>query len=336
MIERYIYQVVKRLPKSDRQEIEKELHSLILDMLEERGERSDPSQTDVEEVLLELGPPEKLVYKYMQEHKSVLSPPFDDLFSRLMQFILIPGFIVLVVMFVLNMMLDPTKIIDHFVHFLISILTTLPMIIGWLMIVLFISFYFSQREALEESDYDKWNPNKLPYAPRSKQKVNQTEAITSIVFYTFFLMIIIFSHDYLGIWLFKRDKFTGIVPFFNEQVYAIPLLTIGLIFSFGILKEGLKLFYEQWTKIIASFTVIGNLISIGLVIFVVVKGYLWNSNFMNSLVQNNILIKDSEAYETVNILWSQFTFWIIILLIIGLLWEMIMSVMRANRNVTDR
>ena len=54
MIERYVYDVVRRLPQSQREDISRELRTLIDDMMEERADNGRTEQENAEEVLKEL------------------------------------------------------------------------------------------------------------------------------------------------------------------------------------------------------------------------------------------------------------------------------------------
>lgn len=75
LIERYIYAVTKTLPARMREDVEKELHSLISDMLEERCQDMPPTEHDVLVVLTELGRPAELAAKYRPERASYLIGP---------------------------------------------------------------------------------------------------------------------------------------------------------------------------------------------------------------------------------------------------------------------
>jgi len=52
LIDRYIYDVVRRLAEKDRDEVSRELESNIYDMLPD-----DPSEEDIRKVLYDLGAP---------------------------------------------------------------------------------------------------------------------------------------------------------------------------------------------------------------------------------------------------------------------------------------
>ncbi len=64
MVERYIYASTKNLPRGSRADIERELRTLIDDLLEERCAGREPTEKDVRVVLTELGTPAEIREKY--------------------------------------------------------------------------------------------------------------------------------------------------------------------------------------------------------------------------------------------------------------------------------
>ena len=58
LIERYIYAVTRRLPRSKQEDMAKELRGLVEDMLLERCGEAMPEEKDVRIVLTELGSPQ--------------------------------------------------------------------------------------------------------------------------------------------------------------------------------------------------------------------------------------------------------------------------------------
>ncbi len=68
-VARYVQGVINRLPEKDRFEVEQELTSNIYDMLSD-----NPSEDEIKEVLLEMGPPAVLAEEYRQEPKYLISP----------------------------------------------------------------------------------------------------------------------------------------------------------------------------------------------------------------------------------------------------------------------
>lgn len=79
MIERYIYDVTRRLPENERGEIKRELEASITDMLPD-----NPSRQDITAVLTKLGSPRILAEQYRQKPQYLISPAmFDNYISVL-------------------------------------------------------------------------------------------------------------------------------------------------------------------------------------------------------------------------------------------------------------
>lgn len=79
MIERYIYDVTRRLPENERGEIKRELEASITDMLSD-----NPSRQDITAVLTKLGSPRILAEQYRQKPQYLISPAmFDNYISVL-------------------------------------------------------------------------------------------------------------------------------------------------------------------------------------------------------------------------------------------------------------
>ena len=71
IVERYIYDVTRRVPEKQRQDIRLELTSLIEDMCEEEG-------ATVEEVLEKLGSPAEFAKRYRDENNYIIGPDYYD------------------------------------------------------------------------------------------------------------------------------------------------------------------------------------------------------------------------------------------------------------------
>ena len=64
LLERYIYAASRGLPRSSRADIERELRTLVEDLLEERCAGREPTEKDLRVVLTELGTPAEIREKY--------------------------------------------------------------------------------------------------------------------------------------------------------------------------------------------------------------------------------------------------------------------------------
>ena len=80
-MDRYIYQVIHRLPKAQREEVRMELEELISDMYADRG--------SMEEVLTELGDPAEFAKQYQNEQKYLIGPEYFDTYLWFVKVVLI-------------------------------------------------------------------------------------------------------------------------------------------------------------------------------------------------------------------------------------------------------
>lgn len=328
IIKRYVYDVTRRLPKNQREEISKEVETLIDDMLIERGHAEGQAPKEaVEGVLLELGHPEELASNYYDGASYLIGPKEYFLFTSIMKIVLSVTGIILGLILLFQTIEDPFNLIDHFVNILLSALTIVPMFIGWIVIGFFL-MKFTNKDFMST---DKWSLDQLPKLPSESQGIKRSEPIIGIIIYSILMMILIFSKEYFGLWLFKDGEFSGIIPFLHETMnpltYALMLFLLGI----WILKDAIKLFYERWTNSLTAFITIINSLSIALVITLFYTKKVWNSNFLQDAVDYGYVEAKSDGYEVLQSGWENSTFLIPILLLIGLAAEIVYSYWRANR-----
>ncbi|WP_079529599.1 HAAS signaling domain-containing protein [Halobacillus hunanensis] len=332
IINRYVYAVSKRLPEAQRNDVADELHGLIEDMLEERVQDTEVTEQDVESVLVELGHPRSLARKYRDRKKYVIGPELYDLYILVLKIALISTIAVNTAVFVIQVIFNPLSILDYFVNYIVSFFTVvIPMVFGWTTFGFAFVEYFSEGR-MEKLELEKgWKPSSLPPVPEKKRQIKRSEPITGIVIYVLLIIMLSFSSEYFGIWIFQDDELAGVVPFLNEARYGSLIFLAFIIFGAGIVKECMKLFYEKWTYKLVTFTAIVNFVVMALVLFMITRMQIWNPTFMNELMQYDLITKGSEGYDVVRQIWEQLTFWTVIFLVFGLLWDLIAGFIKVRK-----
>ncbi|WP_338066558.1 HAAS signaling domain-containing protein [Pueribacillus theae] len=320
MINRYIYAVTQKLPQAQREDIAEELRGLIEDMLEARVQGRKVTDKDVEAVLVALGNPKHLAQKYRGTKKYLIGPELFDAYILVLKIVLISIAVSMGVGFVIQIILNPISILDHFIDFIVSFVTVIPMAFGWTTFGFAIGEYSKGIHSKDLQMDKEWKVSDLAPIPDKKRQIKRGESITGIIFYVLFIVIFAFSSEYFGIWVF-HEEFSGVVPFLNEETYGSYLFFIILIFGFGIIKECLKLIFGKWTMKLVIYTSIVNLVSMIAILFMVNGPAFWNPDFMLELTQAGFLTEGSEAFRTVSGVWEQSTSWILILLVFGLIWD---------------
>ncbi len=97
LIDRYVYEVGRQLPRKNRADIQVELQSTLVDTLEARVQ-GEPSQEDVVELLKEFGPPQKVAASYWPQGQYLIGPNLYPLFRMVLGIALIVFIIVKLVL----------------------------------------------------------------------------------------------------------------------------------------------------------------------------------------------------------------------------------------------
>ncbi len=253
IIERYVYDVKRRLPEESRAEVEKELVANIDDMLGDNR-----SEENIEKVLLELGEPRLLANRYRTKERYLISPAYFDDYVRVLKIVMIIFISISLVFGSIDLALNlnvetPWQMIGEVFSKLFSVSTnSLLMAFAW---VTFIFFMIEKAE--EKTKFRKWKISNLPELPmKNSPKINRTGAVIGLVIETIFAMIFILLLvnylDALGIY----EGSTMVAPMFTVEIVKafIPILIISVALS--IVVSSLKALYGIWNvKLTVIYTV---------------------------------------------------------------------------------
>ncbi len=267
LIERYIYAVSRQLPAKQRADIEKELSSIINDMLEERCGDITPTEQDVNVVLAELGKPSELAAKYDPNgERSLIGPRYYRAYIRTMKLVLPVVVIGMVISAVLSM------VVEGFGNSGFTLngrdMSWLGAVFGWMGNIVtavftaaaFVTLVFAIFEykgiALDEDDIAK-----LPKVPEKTQRIKRSDCIAGIVLTTLFTACFLFVPQAVcavsfsdgevarAVSIFSTDVIRSLWPFFA----AMFVLSIGQ-YCFGLAEGVYSVRY-------AVVTIIANILS---------------------------------------------------------------------------
>jgi hypothetical protein len=112
LIERYLYDVVRRLPEKQREDIKQELRTLIEDMLMEKGGVENTTEKDLKLVLEQLGNPADLARSYRGSGKYLIGEKYYDQYILVLKIVLICTGIGLLISFVVSTIIQSTSATD--------------------------------------------------------------------------------------------------------------------------------------------------------------------------------------------------------------------------------
>lgn len=226
LIDRYVYEVGRHLPRKNRADIKAELHSTLVDTLEARRE-GEPSQQDVADLLKEYGSPQKVAASYWPEGQYLIGPSLFPLFKMVL------GIALSVFVIVQLVLLGVAVVFDQEVLTFLSILDIIGQTFGSLftafgviVIVFAVLQYFEVKPDTEE---EEWDPNQLPEIEQV-ETISRPGRVAEITFSLIFIAILLFLPDYIGVVISP-----GMEVILNPVIISyIPLIILSLLISIGL------------------------------------------------------------------------------------------------------
>lgn len=291
LVEKYLYDVIRRLPEKQRTDIERELKSLIEDMIEERMETGEMDrELCVGAVLNELGNPAKLARSYRGEHDSLISGEYYDNYCFVLKTVLICAGVGILVSNIMSAVIhavtytgETEGIIKVMTNDMINIgfiPTTLLQIFG---VITLIYAIMERNQVKVTTDKTPWTWEKLPDIPFKKAVIKRVDSVIGIVFLVLFAVIFTFIPQLIGAWLKQADGTLVAVPVFNltiwDQVLPIFLLSLGA----GLVDEIAKLIAGRYSYAVMYVNIVTNAVSVVLAMILFKLFPIWNAEFLPEL-----------------------------------------------------
>ena len=259
LIERYVREVGRRLPRKDRKDIETELHSTLVDTLEDRAE-GEPTEEDEIELLIEFGPPGKVAASYRGGDQYLIGPEMFPLFR------MVTG-IVILVLAIVQLVLVGIKIIftqGYFPDFewIFAFLASLVLSFGYVVVTFAILQYFGVKPEMDE---EEWDPRSLP-EPSQKESVSTSGLLLEIIFGLILIALLNFLPDIL-----EFISSLGVVVV-NDPLVQDYLAWIIAVILLGIGVDVLLLWRGQWTTSLRLIKIGTNLIGI-VILYVLINAH---------------------------------------------------------------
>ncbi len=289
LIARYIYAVVRHLPRKIRGDVEKELDGLIADMLSQRCGDILPTEKDVRVVLTELGNPEEMAAKYSgDENKSLISGTYYLIYKRVLSVVLPIAAAGIAFASILTLFLEWQPGPNSYAIFW----NIIGRIIGGIIsgsiqafAVITLVFAIMERKKVNFNDGDMLSH--LPPVPKENAQIKPHEPIIDIMWSIFAAVFLLGFPQLAGAWL----EGVGWIPVFDTAVIRGFWLPIILWAVLGIAKAATRLTDGQYTKRLAVVTLAANILTIASAAVVFLNKHIINRDFLAHI--NDLVIGDS-------------------------------------------
>ncbi|QGQ46196.1 hypothetical protein [Metabacillus sediminilitoris] len=286
LIEIYIQEVTRRLPEKSREDIGLELRSTIEDMLPDNY-----TEEDVKLSLEKLGNPVTLASGYRDQPLHLIGPRYYDIYLSLLKMILpIAGVVVLLSM-----------ITEYFIGYSgqEAVLNVVLAIMGegiwgllevgfqvffWLTLVFAIIERTDKRKDNQPltTSFNKWTPDDLKnitYIPK-KKAITKCEVFGSLLWTAIWATLYFYANHLVGVYKGIGNGLDFIIPALNQEVlfryWVIVVIVIGLEITLAIYK----FIKGQWTKKVALFNAVIEVIATIVTTVIVINPDLLQQEFI--------------------------------------------------------
>ncbi len=290
LLERYIYAIVRKLPRKIRADVESELRELIGDMLEARCGDVLPTEHDLRVVLTELGTPAEVAEKYLPDSDKVLiGLPYFSKYKFVLQIVFPCVIFGIMVGTIASLLSDPIANPWYAVFFMTIGSLASGLLISFAIVTIIFAIFQWQKVPLDSTVTGLDN---LPPVPQKQSLLPKSDAITGIVFSVLFAVLFLAVPQIMGIWLapFRYVPYFNI-PFLHAHWYLIVLLAI-----LGILTGSAELYEGRYTKRLAAWVSVSNLLSVVLYILLFASPAVVNPAFTPAFL---VLVDADAAFPAV-------------------------------------
>ncbi len=299
IIDLYVSEVGRKLPAKNRSDIEAELKSTLMDMLEDRALNAhrDADESMAKEMLKEYGSPASVAATY-QPAKYLIGPRIYPTFWTILKIVLFALGISSVV--VLGIQLGRTGI-----AFPESAVMLGRSFLGWFQAAiqafgtLVIVFALLERYApVSKEITNEWEPEDL-LKIEEPNRLSRAEVILSIIFATigivvfnFYPELISFYHMQDGVWIS--------FPILTATFFSY-LLWLNIIWILEIILHGLVLRDDEWTKPTRLFEIGISILNLVLLVVMVAGPSIvqlpldWLRDFANMSAETAIIVQTQFA-----------------------------------------
>lgn len=295
LMERYIYEVVRRLPKQQRDEIAMELQALISDMAED---------SSINEVLKKLGDPSEFAKQYHSPNSYLISPDYYDNYEWVLKIvlgaILVSSLVLGSIQVIISGSLDGS-FIDGVFRGVVSVLTSIIAsgIGGFGVVTLMFAILERQNIridikkkqiwSVDELDKDNssgkigWIPEYLAPVPDKRGLISRAETTVAIIFVVIVSGLLIFTPFLFGAFVFEGGEIDRIIPIFNLDKWNIILPFLILSLMAGFVDEIVRLVKGCYCKTVLISTIVTGVLQMIFAYLALKVMPFWNTTFLNEI-----------------------------------------------------
>ena len=255
-IDRYVYAVTRRLPAKQREEIGKEISSIIMDMAE--GYDSGTEEEKVLKAIEELGRPGKLAENYMDQ-KYLIGPGYFGSYLFVLKIVIFCIFIGISIATGLALLSGGKGPFEFIIGYISSLISASMQGAAYVTLIFYLIERYGEGEVLD--DGKPFSARSLEKVPKDESKISRVESAVSIFFTTLFTGLILLFPGVFAAYVGESGSLTVIPVFDLTKIRGYAWLFV-IMFAVGILRDIVKYIYGRWNLKVAMVSFLMSSISI--------------------------------------------------------------------------
>ena len=226
IIERYIYTVTKSMPDKIKEDVSNEIRTLIDDIIKERFSNSEYKLNDIKNILMEIGNPYELAYKYNTDYnKCLIGYPYYIYYKLILKIVLSSTLLGIVASSIINIFINNEVL--NLINIASNIFTALLLAFSFVTLIFVL---ISNKIDISSFIIDFDNLQKPP-----NKKINFNTSIIKISAAIIFLLLLLLSPNLFSI---KIDN--EYLAFFNTDIIKDTFFISFNIYFNAYIKRNYK------------------------------------------------------------------------------------------------
>ncbi|MCO5190309.1 MAG: permease prefix domain 1-containing protein [Anaerolineae bacterium] len=273
MIERYVHEVGRQLPRKGRSDIERELRSLLQDAVDERAGDGQPTEQTATKVLLDFGPPEQMAAQY-HATQYVIGPQLYPFYRFVATIVLSVMAVLYLVLMILTLVTgDSADTASVIWNFLLEFAQAAVISLG----VITLIFAGIERvwggELVSDSNSAEWDPYDLPPVD-DPDRINRFEQVAGII------ATIVF----VGIFLVLIRPDGVLAPFIAPGFRSvIPLIIVST--AIEVMLKFIVVWQGRWTRMTRTLEIGSELFGLYVLVQILTVGAITTIDFLNWVIR---------------------------------------------------
>lgn len=285
LIQIYVNEVVKYLPRQLREEVKRELTSQIMDMVEV----SEGDEEAIQSILEKMGSPKDLADRYLNQEKSLIGPRYYDTYVMIVRIVMFALALAFSVIFAMKLIFSQEMTGWTILEYPLSLFNAAIMGFAYVTII----FALIERNQVKINDEDlvtkSWSVKDLP-KESVELPTHRLENIFEIGFVSILMFMINFQPQIIGIYsavVNQEGSVWTITPILNDETRSVWIIWVNIWLISMLISGVIKSIYRLKAKNRIFLSTFFDFLALVLFVFIIATQNMFVENIAGIIAPGN-------------------------------------------------